>query len=149
VSLLQIGSFAIHGQGHHGIFYERVGHRVNLKSGVSRGACAPGGLCIDSEEDRYRISFRGCGSMAAAQNVMTQLWAQICPEEGHSYFRRRITEDANLEVYRLRSGKIELSDFRFQFTPQRTLVADVTLEWEHLPAAELSSVVSGDIEVGP
>lgn len=151
MSLLQIGSFRIRGQGNHGVFYERTGHRVNLLGTSSaRRACVDTSQgCIDSHEDRYRIYIRGNGALSVAQATKALIEQQLCPETGQAYFRRRETEDALLEIFRVRSGKLEHTDFRFQFTHCRTIALDATFELEPIPAGELTDVVTNDWVVTP
>lgn len=146
--LLQIGSFKVTSQGHHGVYFERTGHRVNLRTDVGK-SCSTGGLCVDSYEERYHIYITGRGLLSRAQDVEAEILLQLCPESGKSYFRRREVDDANLEIYRVRSGKLEHADFRLQYTKCRTLSMEATLELEPLPESELSDVITNDWTVTP
>lgn len=151
MSLLQIGSIAIRGQGHQGIFYEYLGRRTNLVSqSNSAGACAAGGVCVDSYRDSYRMYTRGNCSLAAAQQSLRDLEAEVCPGTGvKAYFRRRRTEDALLEIYRIRSATFDEVLPQFNFSQKRTISMDVVFELEPIPAAEETSVISGDLTVTP
>lgn len=150
MSLLQFGTYAIWGQGHRGVFYERLRQRVNLSSKVTGGNCSDStGACIDTIEEQYRLYIRGNGALATAQAVRNSIWAEICTGSARSYFRRRMTEDALLEIYKIKSGKMEETDFRLQFTQCRTISMDVTLELEPLTEAEESDVIAGDLTVEP
>lgn len=151
MSLLQIGAFKILGQGHHGVFYERTGHRVNLTPTAAGGkGCAVGNAgCVDSYTEQYRLYIRGNGALSRAQLVERELMAEICPESGSSYWRRRETDDALLEIYKLRSGKLDHADFHLQYTKCRTIAIDATFEVEPLTPSEESDVISGDLTVTP
>lgn len=149
MSLLQIGAFELHGQGHRGVFYERIRQRVNLLSSL---ACnAVGETCVDFWEEQYRFYIRGNGALSRAQELQAELWTELCGigVGGRPYLRRRVTEDANLEIRKIRSGKLEETDFVLQFTQCRTIALDVTFELEPIPAAEETDVIAGDLTVEP
>lgn len=155
MSLLQIGSIAIRGQGHRGIFYQFTGRRTNLTSragGSATAACAGNERCVDSYLDSYRMYTQGgcVGGLSVAQQLLRDLEEEVCPGSGaKAYFRRRRTADALLEIYRIRSATFDEVLLELNFTQKRTMAVDVQFELEPIPAAEETSVISGDLTVTP
>lgn len=154
MSLLQIGSIAIRGQGHRGIYYQFTGRRTNLTSKLSGGsaasACAGNERCVDSYLDSYRMYTRGNCVLSVAQQLLRDLEAEVCPGSGvKAYFRRRRTEDALLEIYRIRSATFDEVMPELNFTQKRTIAVDVQFELEPIPTAEETDVISGDLTVTP
>lgn len=146
--LWQVGTFKIVAQGQRGVMLERTGYRVNLSDSATKG-CGGGQLCVESIEETYRIYINGRGTLSRAQNIRDQLQGQICPETGKSYFRRRVVDDANLEVYRIKKGTLEETEFRTQYTECRTLALNASFTFEPIPDAELTDVITNDWTVTP